>query len=218
MLKHQESIHNLSIVLVGQFNPAIISPDWLALKKLIRESESEAAQIKIIHPEVSQFSLSFLEIQVTKDKFQLNCNNAADFILARDLAASIFTYLKETPVNGIGLNHIVHFALPNKEAYIKFGDWLAPHKIWSELLKNPGLLELKIIEEVGEEDYLKSHVMINPSEKIHPFGVRFQLNYHIELTKVKNMAIATAIIEHWDKSANKFDHIYKKVLKSFENE
>jgi hypothetical protein len=45
----------VSIVLVGNFNPAIFQPAWLAAKGLIRESEASAAVVEVIHPELAQY-------------------------------------------------------------------------------------------------------------------------------------------------------------------
>lgn len=213
-------LHNLSIILVGSFNPAIVTPSWLALKGLIRESEAEPdnAEIKVIHPELSSFSLHFVEFQVAKDKFVLTCNNEADFPLVKDLASSIFTVLGETPVTGIGINHIFHFDLKNREDYLKFGNWLSPLNYWSDVLNDPKLFELKIVEPLISDRPNKNLVTIAPSDKIKPFGVRMQLNYHIEKSHVPHETIAELINGHWEKSSSKMDSIFNNIMKNFSNE
>src|SRR5690606_31550685 len=139
MTKNTIAIYNLSIVLVGNFNPSIITPHWLSSKKLIRESDADNAKVKVIHPEISHFSLSFVEIQVTRDKVELTCDNQADFDILRDLAVSMFRSLKETPVKGIGINHLMHYTFKNEKDYNYFGDWLAPKQMWNDILDSPGL-------------------------------------------------------------------------------
>ncbi len=212
------SIHNISIVLVGHFNPSIINPSWLALKKLIRISEAENANLKVSHPEISDFSLSYVNIQVTKEKFIFVCDNESDFDITRDLAVSIFRILNETPINGIGLNHMLHFSLKNEDEYIKFGDWLAPHEIWKDILNKPRLIELKIVEPIDSGKPERSQVTITPSDKINPFGVRLLLNYHIELTNNSDLSANSVITEYWDKSSKKSIEIYSHVLNKFTNE
>lgn len=211
-----EQIKNLSIVLVGQFNPSIITPHWLSTKKSIRESEADNAEIKIIHPEISEFKLSFAEIHVTQDKFIINCNNEADFDLAKDLVISIFNFLNETPVSGIGLNHIIHFSFPNAKLYNNFGNWLAPHHIWNEHVVNPKLLELKITEPFSESNPVKNLTTISTSEKFKQFGVRYQLNYHIEVSRCKNKSIASIIIDNWEVSMDKSNKIFNSIINKFD--
>ncbi|MDX1760619.1 MAG: hypothetical protein R3218_00530 [Christiangramia sp.] len=209
-------IRNLSIVLVGQFNPSIITPHWLSSKKAIRESEAENAKVKIIHPEISDFKISFAEFQVSQDKFIISCNNEADFDLAKDLTISIFSILSETPVSGIGLNHIIHFGLNNAKQYNSFGDWLSPHKIWEDQLDDPKLMELKIVEPFSEGNPVKNMVSISISEVIKQFGVRYLLNYHIEISKIKEKSPANIVINHWEKSITKSNNIFNSLISKFD--
>lgn len=208
-------ISDLSIVLVGNFNPAIITPAWLALKRAIRQSDAENARITITHPEISNFSLSFCNIQVTMDKCIISTENEADFELIRDLAVSIFTFLNETPVTGIGINHNMHFGLRNEDEFHKFGDWLAPLNIWNGTLKNPKLLELKIIEPFTPDSPVKNLITVTTSDRITSFGIRYQLNYHIELNRTKSGKPAELISKHWNTSFEKAHSIFNTLISNF---
>lgn len=209
------SIYNLVVVLVGNFNPSIITPSWLALKKLIRDSEAENADVDVIHPELSRFSLSFVEINVNRERFELKCENQADFHLVRDLASSIFSILNETPIKGIGLNHILHYSLTNDKTYRKFGEWLTPLDIWTDDLKTPKLLELKITEPINKDSAITNQVTINSSKKIKPYGVCMILNYHIEAANNPNSSPNKLIMENWDGSFEKVDNVYNNIMKKF---
>ncbi len=55
--------YTLSIVFVGDFNPAIIQPYWLANKKLIREQEAENAKVGILHNEITKFNIDWATIE-----------------------------------------------------------------------------------------------------------------------------------------------------------
>jgi hypothetical protein len=66
-----------SIVLVGSFNPAIFQPAWLAAKGLIRESESDAAVVELIHPEVAQYSAAWLHVLVTRERYARSADGGA---------------------------------------------------------------------------------------------------------------------------------------------
>lgn len=209
-----KDIH-LSIVLIGQFNPAIVTPQWLALKKLIRESEAENSSIQITHPEVSQFSLPFADFSIVKNKFQVNCSDGSQFDTVRDLVTSIFIILSETPVSGIGINHIYHFDLSDHDTYFNFGNWLSPQSIWDESLKKSGLIDLKVIEADFSDTGVKKQVQLNPSELHRPYGAKFQLNYHIELTKAPDKSISNTIIENWEISKEEASTIFKRLINTF---
>lgn len=210
------TIKTLSIVLVGNFNPSIITPHWLASKNAIRKSEADNAKVKIIHPEISDFKISFADIIVSQDKFIINCNNEADFDITRDLVANIFNYLDETPVSGIGLNHYIHFGLDSLKQYNKFGDWLSPHHIWEDYMHKPKLLELKLIEPFKDGTPVKNLVSISTSNLIKHFGVRYQLNYHIELDRIKQQSLTQVLLENWKKSIHKSDNIFNSLISKFD--
>ena len=212
------SIHNLVVVLVGDFNPSIITPSWLALKKLIRDSESENAEINLIHREISKFSLSFVEIQVNRERFEFKCSNQADFHLVKDLVVSIFSILSETIVKGIGINHVLHYSLIDDVKYAEFGNWLAPQNHWSDVFNSPKLLELKITEPLGDVNPISRQITISPSSKIKPYGVTMHMNYHIELSKILNTSVPKQIMENWDKSFDKIENVYVDIMKKFNNE
>lgn len=216
MALNNSLIKNLSIVLIGNFNPSIVTPHWLASKKAIRESEAENAVIKIIHPEISDFKISFAEIQVSQDKFIINCNNEADFDLTRDLLISIFTFLNETPVKGIGINYITHFSFEKAKDYNNFGNWLSPHSIWKDDLTEPKLLELKIVEPFTEGNSVKNLVSISTSDKIQQNGVRYQLNYHIEIAREKTRSLSEVFQQHWEISNQKSEKVFHSLIKKFD--
>ena len=43
----------VSIVLVGQFNPPIVTPQWLARHSLVSGEEADNAEIGVIHKEIT---------------------------------------------------------------------------------------------------------------------------------------------------------------------
>lgn len=211
-------LYHLSVVLLGNFNPIIINPHWLELKGLIRASDKEENEsIQVIHPEISRFSLSFARLEVTKDRFQLDCDNEANFALCKDLVISIFRYLAETPVRGIGINHTRHFNLKEKDDYFKFGRWLAPDTPWTDDLNEPGLLELKIVENDKQDNTIRNIAIISPSGSVRPYGVSFQLNYHIHYDRIEGKSIDGVIEENWDLSSKKSSTLYSNILNKFRN-
>jgi len=215
------SENSLAIVIVGNFNPAIINPSWLCNKKLIREDEEETATIKVIHPEVSDFSLQIASFHVTKDKMIISSENPSDFILIRDLAISIFSILSETPVEAIGLNYTKDFSLVDAGTYYEFGNWLVPHSNWSEVISEPKTVNLKMLEPYKKDGFVQSTFEISTSKKVQEYGVRFHLNYHIEIDRIKpskEKDVVFQIENNWSLAEDKMNSICEKLINDFINE
>ena len=66
-------IRGLTIVLIGDFNPTIFQPAWFAAQGFITDEEARTAAIGIIHPDVTAFELSWLKLQVDRERFFSMC-------------------------------------------------------------------------------------------------------------------------------------------------
>ena len=146
MIQDYLQIRNISIVLLGEFNPAIIQPFWLVDKKLIREIDAKEANIELIHNEVNKFDLKWVRFEITKERCQLQTSLESHFELVRDLVINIFEILKETPIFSLGINHEYHFAIERDDLYYRFGNNFAPLDNWNGFLNDPKVLNIEIIE------------------------------------------------------------------------
>jgi hypothetical protein len=131
-----------SIVLVGNFNPAIFQPAWLAAKGLIRESEASAAVIEVIHAEIAQYRAGWLHISVTRDRFSASTSDPACQAPLRDLVVGTFQLLEQTPVVRLGLNRSMHVDLVDDQTWHALGHLVAPKEPWAGILEKPGMRAL----------------------------------------------------------------------------
>jgi len=139
--------YKLNLVVLGDFNPAIFSPAWLALKKLIRPENMEDTQVHVIHGSFSLFRIGdWAEIKVNKETFQLTTAREDNFDLLKDLMVGIFTILKETPIRAFGINHNKYFTVPDENRYNKIENKLAPLGNWNEIFSDPKLMRLEILQ------------------------------------------------------------------------
>ena len=81
-------IEGMSIVLLGSFNPQIFQPAWFAAEGLVRKEEAEAAKIEIIHPQIISFSMEWLLLQVTQERFAASTTHSPSYEPLRDLVSS----------------------------------------------------------------------------------------------------------------------------------
>lgn len=220
MLNNYLQAYFINIVFLGDFNPAILQPYWLLNKKLIREQEAKKAKVQLIHNELVKCDLDWAEYESTKDRFTLKSSQEPYFNTVKDLAIGIFKNLPETPLKALGINHIKHFALPNKETYYNFGNKLAPLSNWSPFIKNPRLFQVEIIEQQRKDELQGSfQVKILPSEIVPPsmFGVSIAINDHFD-TSVTAPRAGDDLVEilrtNWQQSFDRCNDVIENLWKN----
>jgi hypothetical protein len=209
MLSERRHAYILNIVFIGDFNPSIIQPYWLRSKELIKEEEAESASVNVIHNELVQFVISDWAIfQITRNRFELTTTQQAYFEPLKDLATSIFRILKETPLKSVGINHIRHYTVSEKE-YRVLGDKLSPVANWQSVMKLPRLSSVEIVEQGESAD--KIIVRVQPSDTLKaPFSFMIYINQHIDST-----GNATTLLkmfeDQWQHSFGISDNIEKNI-------
>ncbi len=204
----------VDIVLRGQFNPAMFHPAWFAAQNLIRQQEVEAAEIKIIHPDAAIFDVEWLQIRVTRDRFQATTVQEAYYETLRDVVMGVFTVLNQTPLRVIGINRNFHYGLESEKAWHAVGDRLAPKQDWTETLNSPGMKSLSM-QGLRPDDY-SGYILV----KVEPlnrsdFGVFVEVNDHYELTsdsETPTSDIITILSENWQESMNRGMDITTKIV------
>jgi hypothetical protein len=213
MLNDKLQIYTLSIVFVGEFNPAIIQPSWLASKNLIREQEALDTKVDLIHNDLTRFKLDWVTLEVTKNRFELRTSKEPYFGPVKDLAISIFTILKETPITAVGINHLKHYSLTESELH-NFGDKLAPLSNWSEFMQDPKVLLLEILEEKRKDGLAGLYrVKIQGSADIKN-GVLINMNDNYSLKheeQGRKSEIIKILGENWENSHKRANEIPEKI-------
>lgn len=217
------------IVAVGDFNPAIISPDWLERNGLIGADDADTAREgsqgrqMIVSHQVSTFETEWFTLQVLEDRFSLT-SKAVLSPAFKDLAIGIFQLVPHTPVIAVGLNFLGHFKLPNVDDYYRLGDVLAPKDIWETLYpsesNSAGLMEINIkIQPAprGEQPKTKDekHIKVQSSQKIK-FGVLLSYNDHHDVGTADedNLRPAEKVAAVIDKE---WEHSWKDAVRVFDD-
>lgn len=194
-MAYTAEILSSQIVVVGDFNPAIFSPDWLERNKLIGEGDAITARAVspgrttlLVSHQVSTFESEWFALQVLENQFSLTSKGVLTLPF-KDLAAGIFQLVSHTPVNAVGLNFTAHFKLASQETYHKFGDVLAPKDIWGPLYdgEHAGLEQLTIRFQRGSRDKQadtkdEKRITVQPSRSLKN-GISLSLNDHHDVTR-----------------------------------
>ena len=188
----QPEISGASIVLLGNFNPAIFSPAWFDLHDILPENVAETADVQIISPSFTSFSTEWLYLQVTADRFQLQTEQDP-YIRLRDLISRVFKeHVFHTPLVAFGINRYVHFRAPSQQAWDQLGRTLAPVEPWADCEKLLALgeegnglasLTMRQSQPQGRPSGGYIDVRVEPSNRIGQGkdGVYVHVNDHYEI-------------------------------------
>jgi len=212
-------IRGMSIVLLGDFNPKIFQPAWFGAHELIRPTEADEADVKIVHPEVAEFGLDWVVLQVTRERFVVNTSQDAFFEASRDLVLGTFELLGHTPLKAMGINMHEHRRMNSTAAWHQFGHALAPKGRWQDLLTEPGMADLTMqgARTDGYKGFVR--VTVQPSRKITN-GVFLDVNDHyvaIEESGADPAGASAAmeiLRENWQTSRERSLDIMERLVKN----
>ena len=208
-----------SIILLGSFNPRIFQPEWFARQGLLPEAEATEANIKIIHPQVSEFETERFQIQVISERFSAVSQKSANPVPLRDLIRGTFFILEHTPVSAMGLNCLMHFPIESEELWHRIGDKLAPKDAWNEVLpKRVGLASLSLLTQKDPTTGAEYRVKVEPSLAIK-YGVYIEVNEHHRAPELEPLKSLMEILDkRWEELLNYGHRIADHILTWAEKE
>jgi len=215
-------VQGVSIVALGKFNPAIFQPLWFSGNNLIRKEEADAAEIKIIHRDVTVFSAEWFSLQVTGDKYSVDTEDPTKFQPLRDLALGTFKILEHTPIHAFGFNRYQHIRMATEEEWHAFGDHFVPKESWRPILDKPGLRSLIVEGRRDGSTASQMQVRIEPSRKAQP-GVSIHMNEHYDVPKELDPMGAIALFleklqSSWDDFISYWQHVSDHLLAVYKKE
>lgn len=176
----QPGTRSLSIVVPGNWNPAIFSAGWLLSQALISVEDLDESEADLIAPGVAAFHLPWVACEVTAERLHLACADEVEFLRTRDLAVGILRSLAHTPIAALGINVSVHLKIDSVGGWHRVGDRLAPKDVWTDVLHLPGTRSLTVLGVRPDEEVGHVQVTVEPSQRV-PLGVFVQQNDHFAL-------------------------------------
>lgn len=193
-----------SIVVVGDLNPAIFHPSWLASHGLVSNSEAERTiqderQLAVTR-HVTAYQVGAFAIQVTDERFSARTIDPSYLLPLRDLVVGVFRVLEQTPVRQMGMNRHSHFKVDSEDAWHMLGDALAPKDRWRDLFQAEprlGLRTLVIEGKAPNSDAKFVRIKVEPSARVTPWGIFFETNEHYESAGSAE-AFVTVLADRWE--------------------
>ena len=189
-LRIEPEIGGVSVVLGGDFNPAIFTPAWFALHDLLPKSAADGAEGSVVHPRAAAFTFDGLVLNVTDDRFFVETSQAP-YVRVCDLVVRVFReLLPHTPLKAFGINRTVHFRVRNLVARDRIGRTLAPVEPWGSWAdalqlggERNGMMSLTMGQVgplAGRPEGDQINVTVEPSVRIGEgrYGVYVHVNDH----------------------------------------
>lgn len=225
-MRIEPEIGAVTVVLLGNFNPSILTPAWFARRKLLPDSIEAGAKLQIAHPDLTVFDVDWLHLEARKDR--LGAETAqAPYVRVRDLLVRTFgEHLQHTPVRAFGVNRTVHFRVRDMGVRDTVGRTLAPTKAWGAWGRRlepggeyGGMTSLTMTQ-VNPEGRLKGgrlNVTVEPSRKVGHGrdGIFVTVNDHFVVPEGRNDASAGMVellSEQFEDSCSRSEGIIDHVM------
>jgi hypothetical protein len=220
-----------SIVLLGNFNPAIFHPEWFERFKIlpsqeiqwaegnkpkISELQSKGGKIRmeevppiLVRPDRAILMFPSLKIDVKPGKYECITEQRKDFSTLKDVTVKILTILPHTPVDWLGINFHGHWKF-NRDAKEILKSLFAKNN--EEVFKNAMGVDYRVEGKIIS-DRRKAKITIGfaPSDKIEA-GLFFNANFHRAIETRRAEEAMQLIQEYYDMDLEDVLDILKKLV------
>ena len=224
-MRTEPEISEADVIMLGAFNPALLTPAWFVLHGLLPEGAADSAEVEIIHPQVTEFTFDWLRLQVTTERFSAETSQAPH-VRVRDLVVRVFKErLPHTPLKAFAINRYVHFRVRSPAERDRIGRTLAPVEpwgCWGRALGPDGdhggmtSLTMSQLDPPGRAAGGRINVTVEPSKRIGDprSGVYVCVNDHYPIDEASpTMGRSTGILEeNFEASLERSDDIIDHVM------
>ena len=195
----------VSIVLVGSFNPAIFHPIWFERYGMLPTKETDAAKVEVVTGDVALIDFPWFRLEVLRERLTVKTSDESKVSVLRDLVVSVLQLLEHTPISQIGLNREVSSEASGRTQFDAIGHNLVPKTLWSKNLSKPGTLVVGVRGVRTDDREGSINVTIKPDlSRQESVVVVVTYNDHIELKPQSTAAdVATLLLNYWDESLMK---------------
>lgn len=215
-----------SIVLLGNFNPAIFHPSWFDRHDVISTDMAAMAELHFSHREMSEMEFGDIKIVTEVSRFQIETTNAPEIRLL-DFVSKVFgDILPHTKVRSFGINKSVHFRASSPEKRLAIGRALAPLEPWGSFGERieasagetlGGMTSLHM-REMLDDDETKGHfeVRVEPSRALDSLtGIYMSANRHCEMKDFRESEGARRAIAKLDREFALAQELSDEVINHF---
>lgn len=185
-----------TVVVLGNFNPAIFQPEWFLKHDLLPRDEVEAATRAgsgpvplIVTNNLCQVPFRSTRLQVSNERWELSTERPDWSQDLGGIVSSVFAQLRETPVRTVGFNVIEHRPPHGSPADDVIASWVPLAPLGTLVGANPRL-GAKVRSDWAD---FRAMVQFEPSE-IRPGGLFVSQNFE---AAVESTAELARILGRW---------------------
>ncbi|OGW13901.1 MAG: hypothetical protein A2035_06365 [Nitrospirae bacterium GWA2_42_11] len=218
-------IGDVSIVLIGNFNPVIFRPEWFENHAILSNKDTEQTNLIILHKEISDFHNEWLRLQVQTNRFYAETSEYPYVRLFDFVVKTFKDYLSHTPISQIGINRRVHFSVENNANRDRIGKVLAPREPWGkwgalidagEGEEHGGMKSLTMaIKKLDDREKGIINITVEPSPLVK-VGIYVNINDHYELSNpdehIGSDKIIDLLINRYDESLKRSEEIIDQIM------
>ncbi|MCP4348071.1 MAG: hypothetical protein GY795_21425 [Desulfobacterales bacterium] len=220
-----------SIVLNGNFNPAIFHPEWFERFKILPiqeiqwadrlnterdEVEFRERKLKtqssppplIVTHDYSNLNFQSLKIEVHQERFDCKAYDRKNFSLIKEVTLKIFSLLEHTPVKGVGINFEGHWRFEDDALTILKNLFGKKNKTFEDIFGESYNISGRIMSETED---CQLRIDINKS-KVFDNSIFFTANFHRDIDTKRSEDALKIINIHYDNDLNEIIKINKKLL------
>lgn len=224
MKAYTSESEEVTLVILGRFNPSIFQPEWFIRKDIVAQEElsGDALNLGVVHGEIAQFENPWFVIEVKQTRMVLKAKNASRIDSLRDLACSIFAILSETPITSFGINFIETYKCSSTDNWHKMGDTLVPKNIWGLATSLPereiGMKEVEVRVSRHDDRLGNFNIKVAPSNDNPPKFI-VHCNDHVEYQSmdIPPEEFSSYLAGYWDESLGVQKDMVSKLVKGVEN-
>jgi hypothetical protein len=227
-MRIEPELGGCSIVLVGHFNPLIFSPAWFARNGIVSDAEADSAVVGIIHPDIANFNLGKIQIQVERTRFNAETAEAPWVALCDFVIKTFAEFLVHTPINQMGINRTVHFSVGSETTRNKIGHTLAPLGPWgrwgqemmaSDTTARAGFSNITMLQPkiVNKEITGHHQAQVQPSTHLRGnAGIFMNVNDHYSFKDLQSTVgceeVMASLSENFDGSIKNSEEIIDQIM------
>ena len=226
-MRIEPEITSVSLTMVGSFNPSILTPAWFAWQGLLPEKTVAIADLKVAHPQITQFEAEWLNLEVIPERFSISTTQSP-FVRLQDLAVRVFReHLPHTPLRAMGINREIHFLVKSFKVRDQIGRLLAPIDPWGEWGKElepdgerGGMTSLTMtqVKPEGRPRGGRINVTVEPSTRVgeNRTGIYVRVNDHYVAENPEGERATTEIVtlleENFEESLRRAEQIVDQLM------
>jgi hypothetical protein len=201
--------HGIICVFAGKFNPSIFHPILLENNEVI--ADAKLADLQVVSPQLTSFSIEEIVIQITPDQIMFECNSANKFVRLVDVICGILKIVEQTPIKAFTLNINKHFQLGKKENVSEFFSKFVNTGSFEDLVTKPIVRSLVLHEETSGAFPVRM-IRVEPS-LVFPPGLFFDIsNYYQDADSINSIKAFNAVNGDLINLISKADEIIDKLL------